>query len=135
MNDNCEKLFQKLEQFEPSEKLRNGILARIDFEKRRSTRTRLAFLGALATASFVAMIPSFQYLAQEFSQTGIYQYLSLIFSDGSIVIASWKEFSLLLAESLPLVEITIFLATVFTFLISVKLAVKNVGLNYKLKLI
>ena len=34
MSDNFEKLFNKLEQFEPSEKLRANILARIDFEKR-----------------------------------------------------------------------------------------------------
>ncbi len=135
MENNYEKLFNGLERFEPSDKLRAGILARIDFERRRSAIIRLTFLGIAAAASLAAMIPSFQYAAREFSQSGFYQYFSLFFSDSGAVLASWREFALSLAESLPLAEITIFLATVFTFLVSVKLAVRNFNLNYKLKLI
>ncbi len=135
MNNNFEKLFSKLEEVEPSKELRRGILARIDFEKRRSARIRLAFFGFIAMASFIAMIPSFQYIAREFSQSGFYQYFSLIFYDGDAVLSSWKEFALSLAETIPAMEITIFLAVVLSFLISIKLAVRNVGLDYKLKLI
>lgn len=131
MSDNYKKLFQNLEQIEPSQKLRAGVLARIDFEKRRSARIRLAFFGAVAVTSLVAIIPSFQYVAREFSQSGFYQYLSLLFSDSGFILASWKEFSASLVESLPLFEITIFLATVFTLLFSARSAVKNIFINYK----
>lgn len=132
INDNYKKLFQKLEQMEPSEKLRDGILTRIDFEKRRSAMIRLAFLGTLATASFTAMILFFQDLMREFYQYGFYQYFSLIFSDGSVVMSYWKELTLSLAESAPLIEITILLAMILVFLVSLKLAIKNIGVNYKL---
>lgn len=134
MNDNYEKLFSRLERLEPSDKLRAGILARIDFERSRSARIRLAFLGIASAASLAAMIPSFQYVAREFYQSGFYQYLSLLFSDSGAVLASWKVFALSLVEALPLAEITIFLVAVFVFLVSVKLAVRNFSINYKLKL-
>lgn len=124
------------ENIEPPERLYNQILARIKREKRRIARIRLAFFGVVATASLVFIIPSFQYVAQEFAQSGFYKYLFLLFSDGGIVLASWRELALSLAESLPATEITIFLATVFAFLVSAKLAIKNIYINsnYKLKL-
>ena len=128
MSNNFEKLFNKLEQFEPSEKLRDGILARIDFEKRRSARIRFAALGTVATASFGAMIPSFQYAWRAVFQSGFYEYFSLLFSDSGAVLASWKTFALSLAETIPLVELTIFLIAVFIFLISVRMAIKNIGI-------
>lgn len=136
MKDNYEKFFLNLEQIEPSEKLRGQILARIDFEKRRSARIRLAFFGTVAAASSVAIIPSFQYATGEFSQSGFYEYLSLLFSDSGAVLASWREFTLSLIESLPITEIAIFLAAVFVFLVSAKLAIRNIytNINHKLKL-
>src|SRR3989344_1902172 len=101
MSDNFEKLFNKLEQFEPSEKLRANILARIDFEKRRSFRIRLAVLGTVAAASFGAAIPSFQYAWRAFFQSGFYEYLSLLFSDSGAVLSSWKTFTLSLPAATP----------------------------------
>ena len=130
MSDNFEKLFNKLEQFEPSEKLRANILARIDFEKRRSFRIRLAVLGTVAAASFGAVIPSFQYAWRAFFQSGFYEYLSLLFSDSGAVLASWKTFILSLAETIPLAEMTIFLIAVFVFLFSARLAIKSVKSFY-----
>lgn len=133
MNDDYRKLFNKLEQFEPSEKLFNDTLARIDFEKRRSVGFRLMFLGVATTASLAVMILSFQYVAREFYQSGFYQYFSLIFSDGAVIMTSWKEFVLSLAETAPIMKIIIFLSAVFAFLVSSKLAIKNfIQIDYKL---
>lgn len=134
MSDNYEKLFQNLERLEPSEKLRTCILTRIDFKKKRFVAIRLMFSVLVATASLVAVIPSFQYVAREFSQSGFYRYFSLIFSDSGAVIASRREFALSLIESLPVTEVAIFLVVIFVFLISAKLAIKNININYSLTL-
>ncbi len=134
MDDNYEKLFRKLDQFEPSEKLHTHIMTRINLEQKRSARMRLIFLGTMAIASFAAMISSFQYAMREFYQSGFYEYLSLLLSDSGYILASWKEFSISLVESMPLVEITISLATTFAFLVSIKLAIKNIGINRYYKL-
>lgn len=117
------------ENIEPPERLYLGILARIEREKRRIARIRLAFFGIVAGASLASIIPSFQYVMREFAQSGFYEYLSLLFSDSGAVLASWREFALSLAESLPITEITIFLVMVFVFLVSAKLAIKNIYIN------
>ena len=117
------------ENIEPPERLYLGILARIESEKRRIARILLAFFGVVAAASLAAIIPSFQYAAREFAQSGFYEYLFLLFSDSGAVLASWREFALSLAESLPITEITIFLVMVFVFLVSAKLAIKNIYIN------
>lgn len=137
MSDNYEKLFQNLERLEPSEKLRARILARIDFKIKRFATIRLVFSALATTASLVAVIPSFQYATREFSQSGFYRYFSLIFSDSGAVIASWREFSLSLIESLPITEAVIFLATIFASLLFARLTAKNICAdgNYKFKLI
>lgn len=137
MSDNYERLFQNLKRFEPSKKLRGCILARIYFKRKRSAAMRLAFSALAAVASLVAVIPSFQYAAREFSQSGFYRYFSLIFSDSGAVVASWREFALSLIETLPITEVAIFLATIFVFLISARLTAKNICAagNYKFKLI
>ena len=117
------------ENIEPPERLYLGILARIEREKRRIAVIRLAFFGVVASASLAAIIPSFKYVAREFAQSGFYEYLFLLFSDSDAVLASWREFALSLAESLPITEITIFLVMVFVFLVSAKLAIKNIYIN------
>ncbi|MBU6431075.1 MAG: hypothetical protein KGJ58_02540 [Patescibacteria group bacterium] len=134
MNDNYEKLFQTLERFEPSRKLFSLVTARIYLAQRRSARIRLIFGGMMAIASFAAIVSSFQYAIREFYQSGFYEYFSFLLSDSGYVLSSWKEFSVSLAESLPLTSITIFLAAVFAFLVSAKLAIKNIRPNYNYKL-
>lgn len=135
MKNSYKKLFNKLEQIEPSEKLLAVIIERIDLLKRRSVRIRLAVFGTVATASLAGMIPSFQYVARGLYQSGFYEYISLLFSDSGTVLVSWKAFALSLIESLPFIEMTIFLAAVFAFLFSVKSVIGNININGKLKLI
>lgn len=132
MKNNFETLLEKMDQIDPPEALRAGILARINRENKNRVRTRLAFFGTLAAVSFAIMILSFQYTAQGFYKSGFYQYFSLIFSDSGVILASWKEFAISLAEIIPIAEITFFLGTILVFLIFIRLALKNIIINYKL---
>ncbi len=110
---------------EPPERLCGNILGQIKLEERRTARLRLFFVGSVFLASFAALIPAFQYFIREFYQSGSYQYLSLLFSDGGAVLSYWKEFTLSIAESLPVLGITAVLATIFVFLGSLRLAIRD----------
>ena len=77
-------------------------------------------LSTLAMASLAALVPAFQYAAEELSQSGFSTYFLLLFSDSRIVLANWQSFGLSLMESLPMVEITIMLSAMFVFLFSLK---------------
>lgn len=120
MIDCYKKILCSLAETNPSDGLLNVILRRIDFEKKRQAKIRLAVHGAMAAVSFVVLIPSFSYMASSFAKSGFGQFASLMFSDGATVVSYWKEFALLLAESLPLFSIIILLAALAAFLASLK---------------
>src|SRR3989344_3162636 len=112
-------------ELEPPEWLYKNILARIGREKVRAARIRLAGLAGLAIISASALIPAYQYAAEEFYQSGFSQYLSVAFSDSSVALIYWKEFALTLAESAPVLGAIILLSVIFTLLGSVTLTIKN----------
>ena len=119
---------------EPSPALYQAVLRHIDRERARRAKIRFAGLSVLAFASLGSMIPAFQYAVQEFARTGAFQYLSLVFSDGSLMAMYWKEFIMTIVESIPILGIAFLLSAVALFLASVTLAIKNmrvIMLEYK----
>lgn len=126
MGDNYRKLFTNLEEIEPSERLFKGIIGQIEFRNRRTAKIKSSLFGIIATASLISIIPAFSYAASEFSQSGIYHYISLIFSDFNLLSVYWKDFLYLIAESFPLIGLTAILLAIFVFLNSFKLALKNI---------
>ena len=114
-----------MKEIEPPNGLCRKILLHIQHIQRRIARIKL---GASATAMAVTAllaVPVFEYAFQEFSQSGFFQYFSLQFSDSEIMLFSWKEFILSLAESLPSLGIAAVFMTVFVLLGSVLLVSKN----------
>lgn len=125
MNADWEK-FLKITQIEPPERLLRNILAQIELKQRQTARTKLALWGGLSLASFISIIPASLYTISEFSRSGFYQYFSLLFSDGGVALMYWKEFSLSLAESIPVLATAAILLALFVFLESTLLAIKNI---------
>lgn len=113
------------ENIDPPERLYLDILERIKREKKRTARIRFVLSGTAAIVSAIALVPACFYVSKEFYQSEFYQYLSATFSDFGIALFYWKEFSLSLAESLPLSGPAIFLSLVFIFMGALKLATKN----------
>ena len=118
------KLFNEIE---PSERLFNDIIGHVEFKNRQTARIKFSLLSATALAALTSIIPVFSYAANEFSQSGVYHYASLVFSDTNLVLVYWKDFLYLIAESFPFIGITAFLGAVLVFFGSVKLALKNAG--------
>ena len=70
----------------------------------------------LAFLSLLGMIPAFIKLTEDFSKSGFYEYLSLLFSSNGNLALYWKELSYSLAESLPVVGIIYALLLVFVLI-------------------
>ncbi len=109
---------------EPRAELYKIVLERINSEKIRLAKARLVYGSIIGVASVFALVPTWQYFLSEFTQSGFYQYLSLILSDG-ITSAYWKELGLTLAESLPVLSITATLCLVFVLLLTLKYLVRD----------
>lgn len=126
MSPTQRNLLSQLEVFTPPGELVLRILARVEVEKRRVARMRLAIFGFLSIGSTVALVPIARYGGEEFARSGFIEYFSLLFSDTATVLPYWKEFALSLAESLPVVEVIIFATVTLVLLSSLSVVAKNI---------
>jgi len=100
---------------------------RIHREKQLLTvRRRIFIFSFIFIVSIIAIIPVFHGLEKAISDSGFLQFLSLIFSDFKIVMTYWQSFALSLLESLPVLNLALFLVVVLAFLESIKFLVKDI---------
>ena len=110
---------------EPKDDLGDRIWYTIQQTKERERKIRLWSFTALSLISFIALIPSFNHLSNQFTQTSFFAYFKMMFSDSSFILQSGKEFLLLLGESLPVMSIVLFLGTVLIFFGSLRITVRK----------
>lgn len=117
--------FSNLKDIDPPEYLSGRILAQIGTHKKRIARIKFFLFECAGLVSLAIALASFKFAIDDLSQSGFSNYASLIFSDLNMVVAYWKDFVMLLAESAPLLWLTAFLASIFVMLESIKNALKN----------
>jgi hypothetical protein len=118
-------LFSGDENIKLPQGLLTAVLARVHFEQKRAAKKELVLVGSLTLGSLAAIIPAFSYFISSFIQSSFYQYLSVIFSDGTSVLIYWKEILMSLAESVPFWPIIIFSAVLVVFLWSASRATRD----------
>lgn len=126
MHEQYKKLLGSLHLHEPPHELVRLIATRVAREQQKRARLRLGIMSVLSLSSLITLIPALRYLIQGIEQSGFYQYISLAFSDGNIALYYWKEFTLSLAESLPLVATIATLSILFTLLLSIRFVARNI---------
>jgi len=120
MRKDYEKLFTHLEPPEPPAGLFAKIMARIHEEERLLSKRRLFLFSTTVLISAGALIPVVNAFQTEFAQSGLFQFLSLLFSDVGSVAANWQDFGLAILESLPAMNMMALLITMFVLLWSLK---------------
>jgi len=84
----------------PPPGLYEAVLERVEQARRRAARIQLVLLATLSCALTVLCVTALQYAFAEASTSGFTAYVSLIFSDSTLVLTS-RDFLLSLLESLP----------------------------------
>jgi hypothetical protein len=100
----------------------------LKLQKRRSFIS-LSSLFLVFLASLASLVPVVKALSEELSRSGFNEYLSLLFSNGKEMITYWKEFSFILAESLPVATLVLTLALLFICLLSVRSFIKRMKIS------
>ncbi|MCX6723991.1 MAG: hypothetical protein NT155_02315 [Candidatus Staskawiczbacteria bacterium] len=111
---------------EPPIGLLEKILKRIHREERILVIRRVIIFSILLIGSLLGFIPSLRMLVSDFNQSGFSSFFSLVFSDFSLVSAYWKNFMIILLETLPAASLALFLAVLLIILESIKLIAKDV---------
>ena len=117
-----EKLFTHHEPPEPPAGLFERIILAIKREQELRNTKRLAFgflallLVSLATAPF-----SWTLVAGQIQDSGMLQFIEVALSDLGAFFVSWQDFSLAIAESLPIMGITIFIVNMILAVFTIRL--------------
>lgn len=111
---------------EPRPELLNIVMKRLHKEERALAIRRVVIFSILLTCSIIGFVPAFNMLMSDVSQSGFYNFFSLIFSDFSVVMTYWQNFFMIILETLPALSLALFLAVILTFLQSTKLLIKDI---------
>jgi len=130
MQDGYKKLFNCVDLIEPPGKLGPKIINYINSEEKRLAAFRARVFRSTSVASFGFFLWATVYLVNSVQQTGFWQYFSLIFSENGTVLAYWRELSLSIIESLPILSLIIFLAAVGLFIWSSAKVITHPTLSY-----
>jgi hypothetical protein len=125
--ETLERMIAELPTVRAPRALKERILARIAEATERTLRLYRFLFGAISLASVALMVPAASFAIREFSRSAFASYFSLFFSDSGMAIANWKELVLSLAESAPMVGITLTLAAVFVLLSSMRAFARYTG--------
>lgn len=105
---------------EPPQDLSRHIYIHIQQEIRKHKKRMFITSISFYTIALLGVISGSWYLWENLHASSFYTYLSLIGSDGSLLLSSWKEFGLSLLESFPTIEIALILVGIVIILQSMR---------------
>lgn len=125
MEQNLKNLFKQVV-YSPESRLSGDIWSTLVNRNRRNTQTKFWVYSVLSSISFISLFPTLKQLGVSFERSGFYDYFSLAFSDSKLALLHSKEVSLSLVESLPVLNIILFLSIVLIFIMSLRFMVRNI---------
>jgi hypothetical protein len=127
MEEQYKKLFKTLAYEKAPIDLEKKIKLRILAEEERLSRNKALIFGLSTATSLSLSLWAAFLLIRSLSESGFWNYLSIVVSENVAVISYWRELSFSLVESLPLVGLIIFFATAGSFIWSFANMSKNFG--------
>jgi|GEM_PF-1333728 len=120
MEHNLSQLLKQADDVALPSGLMRGILVRLEKEAASFERSQRRLWGTVSALSLAAFLASSWYAVTAFSTSNFGSYFSLIFSDGGSIALWWRELGLSLVESLPLLSLGVFLASICAVLWSAR---------------
>lgn len=113
-------LFQKKSTIQTPENLLGQILARVNQEQKKKEHREQIAWGGIFLASLATFIASGAHAVTVIASSNFGSYVSLIFTDTSSILSIWKQASLSLIESLPFIELIVFLGSIAVVMWSIR---------------
>lgn len=101
-------------------------MERVAWERKAlSLKRRVALIG-IATVALTALLAwTFSAVRTAMAGSGNLQFLSLVFSDTSLVLSNWSTFAYSVLESLPAAQLAIFLTVALVFMIALRAFIRD----------
>ena len=122
---NIEQLITRFIRIHISQNQRENISAGVFTYQKKIERIYRSVFGLLSVGFLTGSIFAFINMVQAISQSGFGQYVSLVFSDGGVVLSYWKEFLFSLVESIPVTGVILCLGAMTLFVWSLGKTAKH----------
>ena len=121
-----ETMLKNLRERTAPEGLAEKIFLRIARREVRIARIRFALFMSVLAASVALFIPVVTMLWNDLVSSGSTNFFSMLFTNFSDVMASWKDFILSFFENLPVFSVAVFLFIIFAILLSLHFVQRDV---------
>lgn len=125
MRENLKNLLQKAK-YENNSNLAENVWNKLIIRNKKIARIKLTIYTSIELISVTGLIKATQKLLTDLSGSGFYEYLSILFSNGTSIFSYWKELTYSLLESLPASGITMSLGLVFIMIIGFKFIINQI---------
>lgn len=138
MKDSYDKLFKRLGYLEPPAGLSERIMRSISERSvARAIWMKTILSGVLSTVATIALVWSWFITQSEVAQSGFSQFFSLLVSDTNMVTVLWRQFSMSIIESFPVIGAIAILGSLLVLLVSVRSFMRDIAaikITYRPKL-
>jgi len=128
MQEKLKEAFYKA-RHEENSYLAENIWHNIILRNKRIIRLKLWAFSFVGITSLAGLIPTWHTLSNDLTQSGFYEYISLVFSNSTLILSYWKELTFSIAESLPTTSIVLSFSLIFILLLSIKYVMKQIIIN------
>lgn len=131
MDNDLKEAFKKVK-YHPECRLSDDIWHSIENYQNKKRQIKFWIYSGIGIISLVGFIPSLLSLLEQFSNSGFYNYFSLIFSNNSSISLYWKELLLSIAGSLPVLSLMVSIFLLLILFLSIKQTIRQIVLPNKL---
>lgn len=124
MKQTLSQAFKSINEQNPPVYLESAVLLKIKAIREKQAKKKLFFSYAGMAGSFMVLFFAFAEFGNAFLQSEFWNLAFLVSSDILVVAGNWKDYAMSLLETFPIAHAIIFLAPVFTLLLSL-----NFGIN------
>ena len=97
----------------PKAELLNRVFVQIEKAQAKKIRQQKTIWSIVSSVFFVTVILTGWHAVSSIASSNLSDYLSLIFSDTSSAFLIWKELGISIIDSLPIIGIGLFLASIY----------------------
>jgi hypothetical protein len=130
VEQNLQKLFKQAS-YQPDSRLSGDVWSLIESKNTQIAKLKTLGYMSLSVLSLSGSVLSIKSLIEQATKLGFFDYFSLAFSDSGVMATYWKEYTLSLADSLPMASLAL---SIFLLLILV-ISIRNASYQFKNRLL
>ena len=119
VDNDLKEAFKKVK-YHPEYRLSDDIWRSIENYQNKRRQIKFWTYSGVGAISLIGFISSLLNLLEQFSNSGFYNYFSLIFSSDGYLTFYWKELALSIINSLPIISLMFSFLLIFILFVSIK---------------